>query len=165
MRLDSDEWYRSTPAELAQWRKYAKNEETLAPILAAHPEKATRQALLEQVVADAKSYQLGTRDMAARFLRLDTTDGLSAEDRKLLYDTGPVEALAELTKRLGDADLAKRTAAMALLRQAPDEVLVALEGTLAKSIEPQARAQGEELVRQAKARLELVATTPRGLAP
>jgi hypothetical protein len=165
-RPDSDDWYRSNAKDLARWRTYAKGQaEQLIFLLAAHPDQKTRQALLGQLVDDSKNYRLEQRDIAARFLRLDASNALSSEDRKLLYDTGPAEVLAEFTKRLGDADPARLAATLEVMRLAPERVLVALEGTLKNLPEPEARGRGEELVRQAKARLERMAVVPRGLSP
>jgi hypothetical protein len=163
-RPDSDDWYRSNAQDLAQWRTYAREQaEQLILMLAAHPNKKTRQTLLEQIVDDSKNYRLEQRDIAARFLRLDAGNALTSEDRKLLYDTAPADAIAAFTKRLGDADPAKRAATLEVLRQVPDGVLVALDGALKNLPDPEARAKGEGLVRQAKTRLEKIAIVPRGL--
>lgn len=162
-KRETDEWHGSNETDLSVWQQ-RERPGFFVPLIAAHRDPQLRESLLEQVVADAKAH-LHFRDLAACYLRLDKPDWLPAPERKLLFCTEQTEMTSEFARRLGQADAEKRTAALVLLGRAPDNVVVALEGKLKALPDARQRAQAEELVRQARARLALMATGPKALAP
>jgi hypothetical protein len=147
-------------------RLHPYEEESLVLTVAAHPELETRRACLQQLTTASPPFPVYVRDYAARCLRLEGQDAwLPAEDRQLLYGLDQAAAVAEFTRRLSVADPARRAAALSLVRQAADAVVVALAEKLKALPDAKERASGEEMVKQARARLDLIAKTPAALSP
>ncbi|MHC4248095.1 MAG: hypothetical protein ACYS9X_03110, partial [Planctomycetota bacterium] len=134
---------------------------SIIDILACHPAPAKGLAVLREVIGDRRAYSARIRAAAAMWLRLSgERPAVRPEDLRLLFSADHDAITAEMRRRLREGDTKARAAACKLLKMAPDVVIVALEQEF-DLLPEEERAQGQGLLREAKARLEAIARSHR----
>jgi hypothetical protein len=120
--------------------------------LASLPDRARALSALVGITKDPDTYGAEMRKWAAGQLTwFGDAAGPAGGDLKLLFSADNDAITALLRRSLRDDDTKARAATLELLKMAPDAVIVALESEFEES------AKGQELVREAKARLEAIA--------